>query len=87
MHRFFLSFGLILSFSLFAKTVEYELVIENKEVEVGGKTYKKFTVNGGIPAPVLRFEIGDYAKIDQPEVIVPISKIDLNCKFLPIHLS
>ena len=64
MHKFLLSVGLILSFSLFAKTVEYELVIENKEVEVGGKTYKKFTVNGGIPAPVLRFEIGDYAKIN-----------------------
>ena len=55
---------LLISFSLVAKEVKYELVIENREVEIGGKIHKKFTVNGGIPAPILRFTNGDYAKIN-----------------------
>ena len=46
-----------------AKTVEYNLVIERQPVNITGKSIEKITVNGGIPAPVLRFKDGDEAVI------------------------
>ncbi len=48
-----------------AKTVKYELVIENKPMNMSGKKTVDFalTVNGGIPAPTLEFTEGDDAEI------------------------
>ena len=49
-----------------AKTVHYELTIENKPVNMSGKKKVDFslTVNGGIPAPTLEFTEGDDAEIE-----------------------
>ncbi|HMN67481.1 MAG TPA: multicopper oxidase domain-containing protein [Bdellovibrionales bacterium] len=49
-----------------AKTVKYELVVENKPVNMSGKKTVDFalTVNGGIPAPTLEFTEGDDAEIN-----------------------
>jgi FtsP/CotA-like multicopper oxidase with cupredoxin domain len=46
-----------------AKTTEYTLNIERGPVNITGKPLKKITVNGGIPAPTLRFTEGDDAII------------------------
>ena len=51
---------LFFSWTAFSKTVRYELVIENKKVNVTGKEVDfSLTVNGGIPAPTLEFRICD----------------------------
>ncbi len=49
----------------FAKTVRYELTIENRPVNMSGNKEVDFalTVNGGIPAPTLEFTEGDDAEI------------------------
>lgn len=55
-----------------AKTSEYSLAIERLPVNITGKPVEKITVNGGIPAPTLRFTEGDDAvihvtnKMDEP---------------------
>jgi len=56
--------GLFLS-NAHAKTVRYELTIEQKSVNLSGKKTVDFplTVNGGIPAPTLEFTEGDDAEI------------------------
>lgn len=46
-----------------AKTFEYNLVIERRPVNITGRSIEKITVNGGIPAPTLRFREGDEAVI------------------------
>ncbi|MEJ2093449.1 MAG: multicopper oxidase domain-containing protein [Syntrophobacterales bacterium] len=46
-----------------AKTVEYDLTIAEKVVNITGKPRSGLTVNGGIPGPVLRFREGDLARI------------------------
>jgi CopA family copper-resistance protein len=46
-----------------AETVEYDLVIEAREVNVTGKPVQALTVNGGIPGPTLTFREGDRARI------------------------
>lgn len=59
---FIIGFG---STDVFAKTVRYELTIENRPVNLSGKKEVDFalTVNGGIPAPTLEFTEGDDAEI------------------------
>lgn len=55
-----------------AKTPEYSLTVERLPVNITGKPIEKITVNGGIPAPTLRFTEGDAAvihvtnKMDEP---------------------
>jgi FtsP/CotA-like multicopper oxidase with cupredoxin domain len=44
--------------SVHAKTVEYELTIAQKEVNITGKTVQGMTINGGIPGPTLHFKRG-----------------------------
>ncbi|MCM2282278.1 MAG: multicopper oxidase domain-containing protein, partial [Bdellovibrionaceae bacterium] len=58
-------FMALASADAFAKTVRYELVIENKPLNMSGKKEVDFalTVNGGIPAPTLEFTEGDDAEI------------------------
>ncbi len=59
--------GSIVIFSALAeaKTVKYELEIENKPMNISGKKEVDFAlaVNGGIPAPTLEFTEGDDAEI------------------------
>ena len=43
--------------------VEYELVIAEQRLAPAGTEVQALTVNGGIPAPVLRFREGDRARI------------------------
>ncbi len=58
-----------------AKTSEYSLTVERLPVNITGKPIEKITVNGGIPAPTLRFTEGDEAvihvtnKLDEPTSI------------------
>ncbi len=53
------------SFIATAKTVRYELNVENNPLNMSGKKEVNFalTVNGGIPAPTLEFTEGDDAEI------------------------
>lgn len=46
-----------------SKTIEYELVIEEKPIVIHGKTSEGMTINGSIPGPVLKFIEGDFARI------------------------
>ncbi len=46
-----------------AATIEYELTIEQKEVNFTGKAVPAMTINGGIPGPTLTFKEGDLARI------------------------
>ena len=52
-----------IAFPAFAKTSEYSLVIDRRPVNITGQSIEKITVNGGIPAPTLRFKAGDEAVI------------------------
>ena len=45
------------------KVVEYDLTIAEETVAPAGKPVRGLTINGGIPAPTLRFTIGDTARI------------------------
>lgn len=54
---------LVMSSPASARTREYDLVIDRTEVNITGKPMKKVTVNGFIPAPLLRFNEGDDAVI------------------------
>ena len=47
----------------YAKTSEYTLTIDKLPVNITGTPIEKITVNGGIPAPTLRFTEGDEAVI------------------------
>jgi hypothetical protein len=46
-----------------AATVEYDLVVAEREVSVTGRAVRALTINGGIPGPTLRFTEGDLARI------------------------
>lgn len=46
-----------------AGTVEYDLIIEENEVNITGKAVNGMTINGSIPGPVLKFVEGDSAII------------------------
>lgn len=55
---------LILTATVQAKTVRYELNVARQDVNITGQTVKfAITVNGGIPAPTLEFTEGDDAEI------------------------
>ncbi len=58
-------FSLTITSMAFAKTVKYELNIENRPVNLSGKKEVDFSlmVNGSIPAPTLEFTEGDSAEI------------------------
>ena len=53
----------VISAPAYAKTTEYNLTIERLPVNITGTPIEKVTVNGGIPAPTLRFTEGDEAII------------------------
>lgn len=68
LYKFFLSFFLLLFFLLpvqsgYASTVEYELTIAKKDVNLTGEIVQAMTLNGSIPGPVLWFKEGDFARI------------------------
>lgn len=49
--------------NLFGETVIYDLVIDETQVELLGKSRAALTIDGGIPGPTLRFREGDVARI------------------------
>jgi FtsP/CotA-like multicopper oxidase with cupredoxin domain len=55
-------FGL-LSTPIQAQVSEYSLTVEQRPINITGKSIKKITVNGSIPGPTLRFTEGDEAVI------------------------
>lgn len=69
MNHFLKLFSLVfvlstLAIPVAAKTVRYELNIENKKINITGQEVDfALTVNGGIPAPTLEFTEGDDAEI------------------------
>ena len=46
-----------------ATSVEYDLTINQQQVNITGKSARSMTINGGIPGPTLRFKEGDTARI------------------------
>ncbi|MCK6478818.1 MAG: multicopper oxidase domain-containing protein [Planctomycetaceae bacterium] len=46
-----------------AETREYDLVVDEGEVEIAGKPRHAMTLNGSVPGPTLRFKVGDEAVI------------------------
>lgn len=48
---------------VYAKVVSYDLYVAEQSISPTGKAVKALTVNGGIPAPTLRFTEGDTARI------------------------
>jgi len=54
---------LILNHSVYSKVVQYNLEINQGSVSIGDFFAQKFTVNGNIPGPVLKFTVGDTARI------------------------
>ena len=54
---------LLLSASLAAREVSYDLTIFQTQLSPAGKERTALTINGGIPGPILRFQEGDTAVI------------------------
>lgn len=68
----FLSFVLLAAFATPVDAREYNLVIDDAELTVGGRSAEGMTINGQLPGPTLRFTEGEEAVIhvrndsDQP---------------------
>lgn len=62
-HRLAFLAAVLLAATLHARVVEYDLTIAETELSPAEKRRTALTVNGGIPAPVLRFTVGDTARI------------------------
>ncbi len=71
----------------YAKTVEYNLVVERQPVNITGKSIEKVTVNGGIPAPVLRFKEGDEAVIHATNKMGEETSIHWHGLLLPDYMD
>lgn len=74
---------LILSGPAHARTSEYNLTIERQSVNITGKPVEKITVNGGIPAPTLRFTEGDDVVINVTNNMDEASSIHWHGLILP----
>ncbi len=72
-----------ISHPTYAKTMEYNLVIARQPVNITGKSVEKVTVNGGIPAPTLRFKAGDEAVIHVTNTMDKDSSIHWHGLLLP----
>jgi FtsP/CotA-like multicopper oxidase with cupredoxin domain len=46
-----------------AETREYDLVVDEGDIDVAGRTSRALRLNGGVPGPTLRFTVGDEAVI------------------------
>lgn len=56
------------------RVVETRLTIAERDVEIAGRTSPALVVNGGIPAPTLRWRVGDLARVHVTnEMDVPTS--------------
>lgn len=66
-----------------AATQEYNLTIAKEPVNITGKPIEKVTVNGGIPAPTLRFKEGDEAVIYVTNAMKEDSSIHWHGLILP----
>jgi FtsP/CotA-like multicopper oxidase with cupredoxin domain len=68
---------------LWAHAAEYNLTIAREPVNITGKPVEKVTVNGGIPAPTLRFKEGDEAVIHVTNSMKETSSIHWHGFILP----
>lgn len=71
------------AFASHAATQEYNLNIAKAPVNITGKPIEKVTVNGGIPAPTLRFKEGDEAVIQVTNNLKEDSSIHWHGLILP----
>lgn len=67
----------------YAKTSEYSLTVDRLPVNITGTPIKKITVNGGIPAPTLRFTEGDEAVITVTNNLKEMTAIHWHGLILP----
>ncbi|MEO8350592.1 MAG: multicopper oxidase domain-containing protein [Chthoniobacteraceae bacterium] len=70
-----------------AATVEYNLTIDEKEVDFTGKLRPAVSVNGRIPAPTLRFREGDLARIQVTNAMKVESSIHWHGMLLPNRMD
>lgn len=66
LHRVFiclLSLSIFSTIAAHAETREYDLVVAKQKIEIDGVVRNALTINGGVPAPTLRFTLGDEAVI------------------------
>ena len=73
----------VFSTPAFAKTTEYNLTIDRTPVNITGHEVTKVTVNGGIPAPTLRFTEGDEAVIHVTNKIDEMTSIHWHGLIIP----
>ncbi|TKW61113.1 MAG: copper resistance system multicopper oxidase [Blastochloris viridis] len=66
-----------------AATREYTLTVAKEPVNITGKAVEKITVNGGIPAPILRFKEGDEAVIHVKNTLKEDTSIHWHGLLLP----
>lgn len=59
----FLFFCVLSVTSVFAKIIEYELIISQQDVNITGTPVSAMTINGNIPGPTLHFKEGDTARV------------------------
>lgn len=73
----------LLAAPAYAKTSEYSLTVDRLPVNITGTPIKKITVNGGIPAPTLRFTEGDEAVIQVTNNLKEMTAIHWHGLILP----
>ena len=73
--------------SLAAATVEYQLTIDEKEVNFTGQPRRAMAVNGTIPAPTLTFREGDTARITVRNAMKMDSSIHWHGLLLPNRMD
>ncbi|MFP4317296.1 MAG: multicopper oxidase domain-containing protein [Desulfovibrionales bacterium] len=79
--------ALLLSQTVFAATVEYDLVIESRDVNMTGEPARAMTINGKIPGPVLRFTEGDLARIRVTNRMIEDTSIHWHGLLLPFEMD
>lgn len=71
----------------YAKTSEYSLTVDRLPVNITGTPITKITVNGGIPAPTLRFKEGDEAVIQVTNNLKEMTAIHWHGLILPGNMD
>lgn len=78
---------IILSLQNIAWSAEYDLVIEQKEINIDGKTTTKIAVNGQIPGSVLKFKEGEEVTINVTNKLNENSAIHWHGLLLPGYMD
>lgn len=78
-------FYLLFNSISYAKSIEYDLVIDYKNVSFGGKTTTGMLVNNSIPAPTLYFKEGETAQIQVTNAMDVDTSVHWHGILLPNH--